>query len=97
MSCYSTAETFVQPYACAMALEAQHSPYIRDCAEALAVYYLLSMNALTFGQQATFQTEGDAVASIMLHLSQFEDSGLGFDIRLQRLRVETILPASALR
>lgn len=37
-----------------------------------------------------------AFASVKQHLDNFERTGLGYDIRLKKSRVETVSPASAL-
>jgi hypothetical protein len=96
MSCETSAEAYVQSYASAMHTAQNPEVTISSCAAALGAHYLPGLIAFIFGHQTSFPTQDKWVAIIEQHLEKFEKSGLGYDIRLARSRVESVSASSAM-
>lgn len=93
MSCKPSAEAFVQSYASAMHLAQTPDVTPTSCATALGAHYHPGMTAFTFGHKHCFETQADAVAGITSHLENFDRAGLGWDIRMEKSRVEEVSPS----
>lgn len=96
MSCKASAEAFVESYASAMHLAQTSDVTTTSCANALAAHYHHGMTAFVFGHKTSFDTHSDAEIGVKAHLERFERAGLGYDIRLEKSRVEEISQSSAL-
>ena len=67
-----------------------------SCAAALAAHYLPGLVAFVFGHHHSLATQEDWKEGIKQHLENFEKSGLGYDIRLAKSRVESVSANSAM-
>ena len=96
MSCKASAEAFVQSYASAMHTAQDQDVTISSCAAALGAHYLPGLTSYAFGQQFSLSTRDEWIEGVKRHLEKFEKSGLGYDIRLAKYRVESVSAGSAM-
>ena len=96
MSCKTSAEAYVQSYASAMHTAQNPDVTTSSCAAALGAHYLPGLVAFVFGHHHSLATQEEWVGGIKQHLEKFKKSGLGYDIRLAKSRVESVSASSAM-